>query len=114
MGTIELSPGCERWHVGDPTKNPPNDRLFLEAILNAGSLPYTHYGGLLGGCSGPRAVVVVHRGRGEKWEVIFQENDSDLVTTTMTDLTRMTNTMLAWLRGGSLAADEDSIRAIAS
>jgi hypothetical protein len=109
MTTIGLSPGCKRWTVGDPTKNPPNDRLFLEALVNAGFLAFTHQGGLFGGQSEQRAVVVIHRGHGIKWEVVFQENDSDVVTTTTTDLNRMTNTMLGWLQGGSLAADEDSV-----
>jgi len=113
MTTIELSPGCQRWAPGSPTKNPPLDRFFLESVVKAGFLAFTHQGGLCGGQSEHRAVLVIHRGRGTKWEVVFQENDSDVVTTTTTDLSNMTETMLAWLQGGALSADENSMRAVA-
>lgn len=113
MTTMELSPGCNRWNIGDPTKNPPNDKQFLEAVVRAGFLAFTHHGGLFGGQAENRAVVVVHRGGGVKWEVVFQEHEADVVTTTTSDLGRMSSTMLGWLQGSSLAADEDSIRAIA-
>ena len=113
MTTIEPSPGCLRWTPGSPTKNPPLDRIFLEAVAKAGFLAFTHQGGLCGGQSEHRAVLVIHRGRGTKWEVVFQENDSDVVTTTTTDLRSMTTTMLTWLRGGSLSVEENSVRAVA-
>lgn len=113
METIERSPECRRWTLGDPTKNPPDDRLFLEAMVDAGFVAFTHHGGLCGGRSEHRTIVVIHRGRGTKWEVVFQERDADVVTTTTTDLRRMMTTMLTWLRGGALAADEDSLHALA-
>jgi len=113
MTTIELSPGCQRWTPGSPTKNPPLDGIFLEAAVSAGFLAFTHEGGLCGGQSEHRAVLIIHRGRGTKWEVVFQENDLDVVTTTTTDLRNMTSTMLAWLQGRSLSADENSVHAVA-
>jgi len=66
-----------------------------------------------GGKSEMRVLLAIHRGRGVKWEVVFRENDTDVVTTTTSDLQRMTNTMLSWLGGRSLAADEDSVHAVA-
>ncbi len=113
MTTLKLPQGCERWTLDDPTKNPPNDRLFLEAVLNAGYVAFTHYGGLCGGQSENRAVVVIHRGRGKKWEISFQEHDVDVVTTTTTNLPQMTSTAISWLEGVALAADVDSVHAIA-
>ncbi len=74
--------------------------------MNAGFLAFTHQGGLCGGQSEHRGVVVIHRGHGTKWEVVFQESDADVVTTTTTDLSRMTKTVLTWLRGGALTADK--------
>jgi hypothetical protein len=111
MTTIELSPGCQRWVPGSPTKHPPLDKIFLETVIEAGFLAFTHHGGLCGGQSEHRAVLIIHRGRGTRWEVVFQESDLDVVTTTTTDLGNMTTTMLAWLRGRSLSAKENSVRA---
>ena len=113
MTTRELSPNCDRWVPGDPTKNPPKDKLFLEAVVDAGFVAFTHRGGLFGGQSDHRAVVIVHRGRGKKWEVVFQESDRDVVTTTTSDLERLTTTILSWLRGGALTAEEGSLRIVA-
>lgn len=113
MTTIELSARCQRWNTGDPTKHPPHDRSLLEAVTKAGFVAFTGPSGLCGGKTENRTVLAIHRGRGFKWEIVFRENDTDVVTTTTADLERMTTTMLTWLQGGSLAADEDSVRAVA-
>jgi hypothetical protein len=113
MAAIELAAGCQRWRNGDSTKHPPNDSAFLSAVTEAGFVAFTGPAGLCGGKSKDRTVLAIHRGRGVKWEIIFRENDSDIVTTTTTDLTEMTVAMLAWLRGGSLSADENSVHAVA-
>ena len=113
MNTIEPSAGCQYWNAGDPTKHPPHDSSFLEAVAKAGFVAFTGPSGLCGGKTENRTVLAIHRGRGVKWEVVFRENDADVVTTTTTDLQGMTSTMLTWLRGGSLAADEDSVHAVA-
>lgn len=107
------SDGCQVWQSGNPTKHAPHDTAFLEAVLEAGFSAFTGPGGLFGGEFGNRCVLLIHRGRGVKWEVIFQEYNSDVVTTTTSDLKNMTTTMLSWLRGGALAAEENSIRAVA-
>ncbi len=113
MTTIELSEGCQNWNSGIPTKHPPRDVSFLNAVANAGFVAFTGPGGLCGGKTASRTVLAIHRGRGVKWEVVFRENDCDVVTTTTTDLERMTKTMLSWLQGSSLTADEDSIHSVA-
>ena len=69
--------------------------------------------GLFGGKSEYRTVVVIHRGQGTKWEVVFREHDVDVVTTTSTDLNATTDATLSWLRGGSLFASENSLHAAA-
>jgi hypothetical protein len=114
MTAIELSSGCQVWRPGDATQHSPNDRLFLEAITEAGFVAFTGPSGLCGGKSENRTVVAVHRGRGTKWEIVFRESDSDVVTTSTTDLKRMTMTVIAWLRGKMLSADENSVHAVAS
>ncbi|MCA9184328.1 MAG: hypothetical protein R3E01_21190 [Pirellulaceae bacterium] len=103
----------QRWTSGMPTKYPPADELFLRAATDAGFEAFTHVGGLFGAQAANRAVQIIHRGRGRKWEVIFMEHDADMVTTTTTDLEQMTITMLSWLSGRSLTAKEDSVRAVA-
>ena len=103
----------QRWTPGTPTKYPPADEAFLRAATDAGFEAFTHVGGLFGAQTVRRAVHIIHRGRGQKWEVIFLEHDSDVVTTTTTDLAQMTTTMLSWLSGKSLTAKEDSVRAVA-
>lgn len=113
MTARETSSDCERWAPGDPTKNPPHDQRFLEAVVDAGFDAFTHRGGLFGGQSDHRAVVIVHRGRGKIWEVVFQESDRDVVTTTTSNLERLTTTILSWLRGNPLTAEEDSLHAVA-
>ena len=113
MTTIELSPGCERWEVGKYTKHPPADRDFLESVTKAGFVAFVGPVGLCGGKSKSRTVVIVHRGRGTNWEVVFRERDSDVVTTTTTDLGGTTTAVLAWLSGGVLAAAENSVHAVA-
>ena len=112
MTTIDLSPGCERWQIGDATKHPPADNAFLEAVVQAGFLAFVGPSGLCGAKSQRRSAVVVHRGRGAKWEVVFRENETDVVTTTTTDLANMTTAVLSWLRGGALAAKENSLHAV--
>lgn len=112
MTEIELSAGCQRWTTGERTKHPPHDRSLLEAMTKAGFVAFTGPSGLCGAKTENRTVLAIHRGRGVKWEIVFRENDADVVTTTTTDLERMTSTMLTWLRGGSLAADEDSLHAV--
>ena len=113
MTTIALSPGCERWQIGDATKHPPADAAFLEAVVQAGFLAFTGPSGLCGAKSESRSTVVIHRGRGSKLEVVFRENETDVVTTTTTDLANMTTAVLSWLRGGVLAADNNSLHAVA-
>jgi len=113
MTTIELSAGCVRWLPGDNTKHPPIDCTFLETLTHAGFLAFTGPSGLCGGKTEHRTVVLVHRGRGTKWEVVFRENETDVVTTTTTDLGKTTIAILSWLRGGVLSVDENSLHAVA-
>ncbi|MEZ6100510.1 MAG: hypothetical protein R3E01_16195 [Pirellulaceae bacterium] len=103
----------QRWTVGTPTKYSPADETFLRAATDAGFDAFTHDGGLFGAQSSHRSVQIIHRGRGRKWEVIFLERDSDVVTTMTTDLEQMTSTILSWLSGRSLTAKEDSVRSVA-
>lgn len=102
-----------RWSVGTPTKYAPADEAFLRAATDAGFEAFTHDGGLFGAQSEHRSVQIIHRGRGRKWEVIFLEQGSDVVTTMTTNLEQMTVTILGWLSGKALTAKEDSVRAVA-
>jgi len=113
MTTIVLSPECRAWKTGDATKHPPADSEFLESLTRAGFLAFTGPSGLCGGKSESRSAIVIHRGRGTRWEVVFRENEIDVVTTTTTDLANTTMTILSWLRGDALSADENSLRAVA-
>lgn len=100
----------QRWTQGIPTKFAPVDQAFLEAATDAGFDAFTHRGGLFGAQSDHRSVQIIHRGRGKKWEVIFLDRDSDVVTTVTTDLEQLTTTILGWISGRSLTAKEDSVR----
>ncbi|MEM6980101.1 MAG: hypothetical protein AAF539_10595 [Planctomycetota bacterium] len=101
----------QRWSPGMPTKHAPIDETFLRTAVNAGFVAYTHFGGLFGAQSDHRSVQIIHRGRGQKWEIIFLEQGSDVVATTTTDLENMTTTVLSWLSGKALTAKEDSVQA---
>lgn len=103
----------ERWVAGTQTKHPPSDALFMRTAEQAGFEAFTHTGGLFGARSHQRGVHVINRGRGRKWEVVFLEGERDVVTTMTTDLEGMTITMLSWLSGRSLTAEENSVRAVA-
>ena len=103
----------ENWTRGMPTKYSPSDERFLRVATDAGFDAFTHKGGLFGAQSAQRSVQVIHRGRGQKWEVIFLERESDVVTTMTTNLEEMTSTILSWLSGRSLTANEDSVHAVA-
>jgi hypothetical protein len=107
--TMEL----QQWTAAVQTKYAPIDSTFLQAATDAGFYAFTHLGGLFGAQSGQRAVHVIHRGMGKRWEVIFVENGADVVTTTTTNLNEMTSTMLNWLRGRVLMAKEDSVYSVA-
>ncbi len=113
MNSLQLSEGCQQWVVGSSTKHPPQDKLLLEALAEAGFMAFTGPSGLCGGKSESRTVLAIHRGRGTNWEIVFRENDLDVVTTTTDDLEDMTHTMLAWLKGQPLSAAQNSIRAAA-
>ena len=113
MTFIELSPGCKTWQIGDATKHPPADNAFLEALTRAGFQAFTGPSGLCGGKSKSRSTIVIHRGRGTRWEVVFRENETDVITTATTDLASTTMVVLSWLRGGTLSVDENSLRAVA-
>lgn len=103
----------QRWVAGALTKYPPADESFMQTAADAGYEAFTHVGGLFGARSDHRSVHIIHRGRGRKWEVIFLERETDVVTTITTDLERMTSTILSWLSGRSLTVKEDSVRAVA-
>ena len=111
MTTTLTSSGCDRWQAGDPTKHPPLDAEFLSKLLESGFSVFTGPSGLFAGRSESRTVVVIHRGRGVRWEMIFRENDTDMVTTTTNNLPTATESAVAWLRGGALSAETDSLRA---
>jgi hypothetical protein len=113
MTTIELSPGCHRWQIGDATKHPPADAVFLQAIAQAGFFVFIGPSGLCGAKSERRSTIAIHRGSGTKWEVVFRENETDVVTTTTTDLATMTAAVISWLRGRALSVDENSLHAVA-
>ena len=113
MNAIQLSPGCSRWRTGDSTKHPPVDAELLDSLVRAGFLAFTGPSGLFGGKSETRTVVVIHRGRGIRWELFFGEHETDMVTTTTTNLAAATEIVLAWLRGEALSVAEDSLHAIA-
>ena len=110
MATINFSPGCHPWNPGDPTTHPPIDATFLEAIAKQGYVPFTGPAGMFGGKSETRSIVVIHRGRGKKWELIFREQDHDVVSTMTTDLPKATSSVLAWLNGKPLLVEPDSLR----
>ena len=112
MTTIQLSPECSPWHFGDETMHPPADREFLEALAR-GLLHVHRPERLVRRKSAHRSAIAIHRGRGKKWELVFREHESDVVTTTTTDLPGTSATVLSWLRGGALSADENSLRAVA-
>jgi hypothetical protein len=113
MPTIQLSPNCKHWQIGDATRHPPQDAALLKAVAQAGFVAFTGPSGLCGGKSETRSLVAVHRGLGKEWELVFRENDSDVVTTTTTDLAEATNAVLSWLRGKTLAVDENALHAFA-
>jgi hypothetical protein len=54
MTTIELSSGCQRWTLGDPTMHPPHDRSLLEAVAKAGFVAFKGPSGLCGGKTATR------------------------------------------------------------
>lgn len=93
--------------------HPPQDAAFLEAVAEAGFVAFTGPSGLCGGKSDTRSIVAIHRGQGRKWELVFRESESDIVTTTTTDLGDATDAVLSWLRGKSLAVDENALHAVA-
>ncbi len=113
MSAIDLSPECKVWHPGDSTKHTPHDSNFLEILTKAGFVAFIGPGGLCGAKSDRRCVVAIHRGRGQRWECVFRENDCDVLTTFTTDLGAMAVTMIAWLRGRPLSAEENSVHAVA-
>ncbi len=95
MPAIEISEKCQLWQIGDATKHPPADVAFLETITRAGYVAFSGPSGLCGGKSQSRSAIIIHRGRGIKWEVVFREQDADVVTTT-TDLSCTTTAVLSW------------------
>lgn len=114
MPDMKVPEGCSAWHIDDPTKNPPVDRVFLETLTQAGYLTFIHEYGLCGGTSGSRSAILIHRGMLRRWEIGFQENDRDaVIIITMTrDLTEMTTTVLKWLAGGWLEVDDGALRGV--
>jgi len=110
MAPIQFSSGCKPWNSGETTIHPPVDVTFLEAVAEAGYVPYTGPAGMFGGKTETRSIVVIHRGRGKKWELIFREHEHDVVTTMTTDLTKATSSVLAWLNGKPLSVEPDSLR----
>jgi hypothetical protein len=111
MSTIELSAGCNRWYKGDATWHAAQND-FLTALADAGFVAFTGPSGLCGGKSETRSVVVIHRGGGKKWEVVFREHETDLVTAKTTNLPAVTAFSLMWLHGEPLALGEDSLHSV--
>ena len=114
MCDIPVPEGCERWIPGTKTLHPPNDQRFLESIMEAGYLAYTddHGGGLIGGRSRDRRVVLIYRGhrpRGGPWEISFYVENMEVLNTVTCDLEKLIPTFLQWLDGKPLYAHNECV-----
>lgn len=102
-----LPRGCEWWTIGQPTETPPEDELFLRLLTESGISPYTAEGGFLGAKRGHRGVTVIHRGRGRRWHLSFNEDQKDQLEVHVVLLPSKAGVAIEWLNGASL----ESIRA---
>jgi hypothetical protein len=94
---IVIEPPCSRWEPGDSTSFPPDDVEFLRQIVEGGFVAFTGPSGLFGGKTEGRTVVVIHRGRGRKWEVVFREAELDVFITTISGLSKAVKSAISWL-----------------
>lgn len=103
----------KKWN-GEKTLHPPYDKVFLEAVRDAGFTPFTdkRIGSLFGGHSDSRDVQIIYRGHlpgTDKWEVEFYENDVPMVLTNSTEPAKTIEVALHWLRGERLFAKLNSL-----
>lgn len=110
---IELAPNCTLWTPENETHHPIMDRLLLESLNAVGFVTFTGPSGLCGGKSEQRTALAIHRGRRIRWEVVFREHDTDIVSTTTNNLELLIPAALAWLNGRALIAAENSLYAVA-
>ncbi len=93
---IEIRPPCSHWEPGDSTAFPPDDAAFLRQVVESGFVAFTGPSGLFGR-SETGAVVVIHRGRGRNWEVVFREADADVFATVTSALSIAGRLAISWL-----------------
>ena len=96
-----LPRNCTWWKRGDPTLNPPEDQEFLSEMAKEFAT-YIGSMGLVGAKTQTRDVIVIHRGRGRRWELTLAENKADVHVTLLTLLPARASAAIAWLRGEPL------------
>ena len=84
------------------TPNPPEDVEFLRKMAMAGFATYIGSMGLIGAKAENRYVVVIHRGRGRRWEITLGEDEIDTYITKLTRLPERSKAAIAWLSGETL------------
>jgi hypothetical protein len=94
--------GCVWWRPGSVTINPPEDELFLRKLSEAGFATYVGPLGLVGAKNGTRSIVVIHRGRGRRWEITLRDDEFDRYVTNSTKLPDRALAGIAWLCGEPL------------
>jgi hypothetical protein len=82
--------------------------LFLRKLAEAGFATYVGPIGLMCAKNGTRSVIVIHRGRGIRWEITFREDEFDRDITISTGLPERALAGIAWLRGEPL----ETVRAL--
>lgn len=93
------SQSVKTWTIGDPTKFGEKDQIFLSTMIEEGFSAFTGPSGMFGAETDIRDFVVIHRGRGRRWEIFLREKKKDIGAEITTDLSQATELATAWLNG---------------
>lgn len=88
---------CQWWSPGDWTRNPPEDKAFLSRLAAGGFRTFVAEGGLCGALVGNRAVDVIHRGFGRRWEIGFIHDDEQVYSEIVISLPSHADAAVSWL-----------------
>lgn len=103
---------CKAWELGEATKHPPSDELFLTRIVETGHDAFIGPGGLFGGESDEREFLVIHRGRRRRWELFLREHQEDVESIFTTNLDGTADVAVAWLSGEVASVVLASLRSL--
>jgi len=107
---MQVPLSCKPWPQEPARDLLPGQLRCLEEIRNAGYLPFTASGSMIGAVSETSCVYIIYRGKSIYWEVDFVRYNESVKSLFTCDLIAATNSILLWLEGNDLSIALESLK----